>query len=292
MPSNFDEKYNNYLQIFNAELDKAFNSLNNLPKILKDAMVYAVTGGGKRIRPVLCIAVADMLGVDVNRALPFAIAIECIHSYSLVHDDLPAMDNDDFRRGKPSTHKQFGEAYGILAGDALLNFAFEYCLNKTDFGAKDALALKILAEYAGPTGMIGGQVLDLENEKKSSYNEDVLYSIYLNKTAKLLTAPLLISSELAGGKYKSILKEFGLNFGYMFQITDDIMDVEGTIELIGKTPNKDVAEDKLTAIKVYGLNGAKNKNKILYNKCIELLKKINGSEFLQEFTTKIYTRNK
>ena len=292
MPSNFDEKYNNYLQIFNAELDKAFNSLNNLPKILKDAMVYAVTGGGKRIRPVLCIAVADMLGVDVNRALPFAIAIECIHSYSLVHDDLPAMDNDDFRRGKPSTHKQFGEAYGILAGDALLNFAIEYCLNKTDFGAKDALALKILAEYAGPTGMIGGQVLDLENEKKSSYNEDVLYSIYLNKTAKLLTAPLLISSELAGGKYKSILKEFGLNFGYMFQITDDIMDVEGTIELIGKTPNKDVAEDKLTAIKVYGLNGATNKNKILYNNCIELLKKINGSEFLQEFTTKIYTRNK
>lgn len=292
MSINFDSTYNKYLQVFNVELNKALNSLDGAPKVIIDAMKYAIVGGGKRIRPVLCLATAEMLGVDIKSVLPYCVAIECIHSYSLVHDDLPAMDNDDFRRGKPSTHKQFGEAYGILAGDALLNFAFEYCLENPNFTNNDALALKVLAQYAGYSGMIGGQVLDLQNENNPIYDEDALFSIYLNKTSKLLTAPLLIASELSGGKYNETLKEYGYNLGFMFQITDDIMDVEGTVELIGKTPNKDVAEDKLTAIKVYGLDGAKKKNKCLYSHCIELLNEIDGSEFLKDFTTKIYTRNK
>lgn len=292
MPINFDLTYNKYLQVFNTELQMALNSLSNSPKLLIDAMQYAVTGEGKRVRPVLCLATADMLNVDIKSVLPYCVAIECMHSYSLVHDDLPAMDNDDFRRGKPSTHKQFGEAYGILAGDALLNFAFEYCLKNPNFTNKDAAALKVLAQYAGYSGMIGGQVLDLQNEKNTVYDEDILFSIYLNKTSKLLTAPLLIVSELAGGKHKETLKEYGYNLGFMFQITDDIMDVEGTVELIGKTPNKDASEDKLTAIKVYGVDGAKEKNKQIYCHCIELLNEIGGSEFLKDFTTKIYTRNK
>ena len=292
MSIDFDLTYNKYLQVFDAELNKALNSLTSAPKLLIDAMRYAIEGGGKRIRPVLCLASAETLNVDIKSILPYCVAIECIHSYSLVHDDLPAMDNDDYRRGKLSTHKKFGEAYGILAGDALLNFAFEYCLNNTNFTKYDAAALKVLAQYAGYSGMIGGQVLDLQNEKNSVYNEDVLFSIYLNKTSKLLTAPLLIASELAGGKYKETLKEYGYKLGFMFQITDDIMDVEGTVESIGKTPNKDATEDKLTAIKVYGVDGAKDKNKQLYSRCIELLNEIDGSEFLKDFTTKIYTRNK
>ena len=292
MINNFDAKYNEYLRIFDAELNKAFNSLKSVPQLLKDAMHYAIVGGGKRIRPILCIATAEILGVNVEKVLKFAVAIECIHSYSLIHDDLPAMDNDDFRRGKPSTHKQFGEAFAILAGDALLNFAFEYCLDTTEYSQQYALAMKVLAEYAGCSGMIAGQVLDLQNENNPNFNEQTLYSIYLNKTAKLITAPLLIASELANGKYKAELTDFGYKLGFMFQITDDIMDVEGTVESIGKTPNKDAEENKLTSIKVFGLDGAKDKNLSLYQDCINILDKINGSEFLKEFTMRMFKRKK
>ena len=127
---NYNEQYNKYLELFNADLTNALNKVDNIPNILKESMYYAVEGGGKRVRPVLCYAVADLLNVNFVKIKEYAVALELIHSYSLVHDDLPAMDNDDFRRGKLSTHKKFGEAYGILAGDALLNYAFEYCLNK------------------------------------------------------------------------------------------------------------------------------------------------------------------
>lgn len=288
----YNKQYDFYLSIVENEIKCAFNSLKNVPDLLKDAMEYAVIGGGKRVRPVLCFAVAENLGVDLNKIKEFAFAIECIHSYSLVHDDLPAMDNDDYRRGKLSTHKKFGEAYGILAGDALLNFAFEYCLNKIDFDKKDALALKLLAEYAGASGMIAGQVLDLQNEKNNLPNEKILYDIYINKTAKLLTAPLLIASIAADNKYFNELKEFGLNLGAMFQISDDIMDVEGSLEEIGKTPNKDSGVDKLTSIKVFELDGAKARLKEHYNKCLDLLNKINANSFLKEFTKKMYLRKK
>ena len=288
----YNKQYDFYLSIVENEIKCAFNSLKNVPDLLKYAMEYAVIGGGKRVRPVLCFAVAENLGVDLNKIKEFAFAIECIHSYSLVHDDLPAMDNDDYRRGKLSTHKKFGEAYGILAGDALLNFAFEYCLNKIDFDKKDALALKLLAEYAGASGMIAGQVLDLQNEKNNLPNEKILYDIYINKTAKLLTAPLLIASIAADNKYFNEFKEFGLNLGAMFQISDDIMDVEGSLEEIGKTPNKDSGVDKLTSIKVFGLDGAKARLKEHYNKCLDLLNKINANSFLKEFTEKMYLRKK
>ena len=197
----YKTQYQKYLNAFNMQLDVAFNSISSIPKILYDAMSYAVYDGGKRVRPVLCFATAEMLGLSCNDVKEFAVAIELIHSYSLVHDDLPAMDNDDYRRGKLSTHKKFGEANGILAGDALLNFAFEHCLSREDFTANHIKALKVLSEYAGASGMIAGQILDLQNEKNSTPDENTLYSIYYNKTAKLLTAPLLIASYVSGGKY-------------------------------------------------------------------------------------------
>lgn len=288
---NYKDKYQEYLTLFDKELNRAIESLTGIPKTLKDAMEYAVCDGGKRVRPVLCLACAEMLGVSFDEVLKYAVAIEFIHSYSLVHDDLPAMDNDDYRRGKFSTHKKFGEAYGILAGDALLNFAFEYCL-KGDFCDKDVKAIKVLANFAGPSGMIAGQVLDLKNEKNIAPSEKELYEIYLNKTAKLLTAPLLIASIFSGGKYYEELKEFGYNFGYTFQITDDVLDVEGTLDILGKTPNKDEKEDKLTSIKVFGIDGAKQMSKMHYNKCKSILECIENSEFLSELTYKMYVRNK
>lgn len=286
-----DEKYSIYLSKFNAFLQTKFAEFQKeYPNVLADAMIWAVDGGGKRVRPVLCLATADMLGVKLEDVIDFAFAIELIHSYSLVHDDLPAMDNDDYRRGKLSTHKKFGEAFGILAGDGLLTLALEYCLRKQNFNANDAKALKIICEYAGASGMIAGQVLDLQNEKNPAFTKEILYSIYENKTAKLIMAPLLAASCIAGGKYFNELKEFGYNLGILFQITDDIMDEEGDLASIGKTPHKDKEADKLTSIKVFGFDGAKNKAKMHYEKCKEILNNIPNSEFLSGFTDKMYLR--
>ena len=288
----FSEKYDIYLNFFNKQLNLALETIANIPKNLYEPISYAVIDGGKRVRPVLLFATAEMLGLKLDDVKEFAVAIECIHSYSLVHDDLPAMDNDDYRRGKPSTHKKFGEAYGILAGDALLNFAFEYVLSKEHFDKLDALALKLLAEYAGVSGMIAGQVLDIDNERNNEINQETLYKIYENKTAKLLTCPLLICSIKANGKYYNELKELGFNMGYMFQISDDIMDAEGTTELIGKTAKKDQAQDKLTAIKVFGLDGAKKQREFHYKKCLDILSEIENADFLFDFTQKLYERTK
>lgn len=288
--SNFNEKYHKYLDFFNNELNCAINSLVNVPSLLKSAMSYAILDGGKRIRPVLLLATAEALGVDSEQVKEFCVAIECIHSYSLVHDDLPAMDNDDYRRGKLSTHKKFGEANGILAGDALLNFAFEYCLTKKDFNINDSKALLFLAQCAGSSGMIAGQVLDLENEKCDNVSEKTLYSIYENKTAKLIIAPVVIASILAGNKQYDKLYSFAYNLGIMFQIADDILDVESSIEVLGKTPNKDAESDKLTSVKLFGLEGAKERKKYHYNKCLDALNDIENNGFLLEFTNIIYKR--
>lgn len=285
---NFKEKYQEYLTFFNNGLETFLGNLKDVPENLLSAVKYSVTGGGKRVRPVLCLAVADALGVDLNKVISHALAVEFIHSYSLVHDDLPSMDNDDYRRGKLSTHKKFGEAIGVLTGDALLNLAFETVLSKNDFDLLDAKGLKILAEYAGQNGMIKGQVLDLEGEKSNDLSEEKLYEIIINKTSKLITAPLLVSSVLSGGKYFDILKEYGYNLGFLFQITDDIFDVTETLEIIGKTPNKD--KDKITAVNVYGLENARAKAKELYLKCLDLISNVDELAFLREFTEYIYNR--
>lgn len=285
--------YNKYLDIFENYLNKTLPSLtNDTPQILSDGIKYAVADGGKRVRPVLCLAAAECLGVDVKSVLNYALAIELIHSYSLVHDDLPAMDNDDYRRGKLSTHKKFGEANGILIGDALLNLAFETCFLKDELTVNDCKAVKLIGEYSGAKGMIAGQVLDLLNEKSNDLREETLYSIYVNKTAKLITLPLLIASALSGNKYFDEFENFGYNLGVMFQITDDIMDVEGSFDLIGKTPNKDIQSGKFTSIKVFGLDGAKKMAKKHYENCKNILTKIPNADFLNDFTDYMFLRKK
>lgn len=285
---NFNEIYQENLNIFNDYLQRYFSVNDSIPSIIHDAVKYSVFNGGKRVRPVLCISLARSFGVDIEKILPHALAIEFIHSYSLVHDDLPSMDNDDYRRGKLSTHKKFGEAIGVLTGDALLNLAFETVLNKSNFDLLDAKALKILAEYSGYTGMIKGQVLDLEGENTKNYTKESLYEIIINKTSKLITAPLLIASVLSENKYFDTLKEYGFSLGYLFQITDDIFDVTETLETIGKTPKKD--QDKITAVNVFGLEGAKAQAKIAYENCLSLLSDKPELDFLRNFTDYIYNR--
>lgn len=290
---NFDSEYNRYLVLFNEYLNQKLNSLSDKsPKILCEAMKYAVADGGKRVRPILCFALADAFNVPISEVKDFALAIEFIHSYSLVHDDLPSMDNDDYRRGKLSTHKKYGEANGILVGDALLNFAFETCLSKKNISNKDVDAIRIIADCAGYNGMIAGQVLDLQNEKAIEFNEEILYKIYENKTAKLLMAPILVSSCLAGGKYFNELKEYAYNLGILFQITDDILDVEGDLSLIGKTPHKDGASDKLTSVKLFGLIGAKERAKNHYENCLNIVRELPNNDFLLTFTERIFKRKK
>lgn len=287
-------EYGKYLSIFEKYLEKSVPHLiETAPDILAEAIVYSISGGGKRVRPVLCLAAADMLGIPTDSVLNFALAIELIHSYSLVHDDLPAMDNDDYRRGKLSTHKKFGEANGILAGDALLNLAVEVCLSKPELTRNELKAVKIIFDFAGAKGMIAGQVLDLANEKKQALcSEDDLYKVYINKTSKLITAPLLVASAMADNRYFDELEEFGENLGILFQITDDIMDEEGSLDAIGKTPHKDKEADKLTSIKLFGLSGAKQIAKEHYLKCKKIICDIPGSNFLSDFTDAMYLRKK
>lgn len=288
---NFDGKYQEYLDFFNTRLSNFLAYYNkDCPKLLSDAMSYAVIDGGKRVRPILCMATAEILNIPREQVIYYALALEFIHSYSLVHDDLPAMDNDDFRRGKYSTHKKFGEAYGILAGDGLLNLSMETCLMKKPLTEKDADAMRMLFGYSGAKGMIAGQVLDLQNEKEAVTSVESLYAVYENKTAKLISASVLIPSLLADKQYYDALKEFSYNLGILFQITDDLLDVEGDISVIGKTPHKDEKSDKLTSIKTFGLKGAKLKAKSLYDGCKKILSDIPDSDFLQEFTDKIYYR--
>lgn len=288
--NNFNSKYNEYLNFVNDKLDVLFSSLTEIPDNLLEAMRYSVFNGGKRIRPVLMLATADFLGVDNSKIIYFAMALELIHSYSLVHDDLPAMDNDDYRRGKLSTHKKYGEDMGILVGDALLNLSIETAIDSYEFTNKDKLATQLLFKYSGANGMIKGQYLDLREGDNQS--KEILNCIHDNKTAKLIKVSLLIPSIFADNKYYNELLELGDNLGLMFQIKDDILDVEGDIQTLGKTPNKDENSGKLTFVSLYGLDCAKTKLQEVYNDCIKILDNINGSEFLYNLTQLFYERNK
>lgn len=291
MQNSCDIKYEEYLEVFNKYFNDFSLSLDkSAPNDIRECILYSVNNGGKRVRPVLGLAVCDILGVDFESAKYFLLALEFIHSYSLVHDDLPCMDDDDYRRGKLSTHKKFGEALGVLTGDALLNLAVEICLKKQDFSQKDLNAMRVLFEYSGYSGMIAGQVLDIQGEDVNKPTEDDLNAIYINKTAKLLTAPLLIASCLSGGKFFNELKEYGYSLGMTFQIVDDIMDVECSREQIGKTPNKDAEENKLTSIKVFGLEGAKAKAEYYFNKSIDAIRNVPNNDFLVSFARKLFLR--
>jgi geranylgeranyl diphosphate synthase, type II len=252
------EKWN--LLINNALGD--YLTINDGPgSNINKAMKYSLMAGGKRLRPVLALAVCEMLEGDRNDVIPFACAIEMIHTYSLIHDDLPAMDNDDYRRGIPTNHKVYGEAMAILAGDALLNKAYELMLTYTaanSEGIKRKLeAMKIIADGAGAEGMIRGQVVDLESEG-AVINREILEYMHKCKTGALIKAPVLSSALLSGASDKEyrLLENYAENIGLAFQIKDDIMDVKGSLEQMGKLSGSDAAAGKSTYVTLFGVEEA------------------------------------
>ena len=256
-----------YLQdrqkIVEEALEQYLPGEDNIPADIYKAVRYSVFNGGKRIRPILCLAAAEAVGGDLGPAIPVACALELIHSYSLIHDDLPAMDNDDFRRGKPACHKIFGENIAILAGDALLTEAFVLLshVEKVRLSAERRLAvIQEIAQAAGISGMVGGQVLDVLSGKSVS-DENTLYEIHRRKTGALIVAAVKSGAIIFNARKDKIqaLAEYGINLGLAFQIADDILNVEGDRELMGKETGSDAAHDKLTYPSLLGLDLAKEK---------------------------------
>jgi len=246
-----------YLATRRAQVDRALDAslppAATAPTVIHEAMRYAVLGGGKRIRPILAIAAAEACGAKPEPLMvPFA-ALELIHTYSLVHDDLPALDNDDLRRGRKTTHVVFGEAIGILTGDALLTEAFVWLAKSTT----NVRAIAVVAEAIDSRGMIGGQVADLEGGSSL----ERLEFIHRNKTAKLITASVMLGGILASAPEPKLdaLRRFGESIGLAFQIVDDLLDQERTSEELGKTAGKDAAQGKLTYPSLIGVTEARKR---------------------------------
>jgi geranylgeranyl diphosphate synthase type II len=238
-----------------ASLDRLLPAETTPPHSIHQAMRYSVFAGGKRLRPILCLESARIFSADVIPALHPACAIEFIHTYSLIHDDLPALDNDDLRRGKPTCHKKFGEAIAILAGDALLTLAFKTIGSAPIDAARRAAILSEVAGAAGTVdGMVGGQVADLEAEGKR-VTPQMLEYIHRSKTAALIRASVTSGALSVGAAEEDVsrLRRFGDTIGWAFQVTDDILDVEESSAALGKTAGKDIAQQKATYPSVYGL---------------------------------------
>jgi geranylgeranyl diphosphate synthase type II len=230
------------------------------PHVIADGMKYAVLNGGKRLRPILLLMTLDLLGENEEKGVATAVAIEMIHSYSLVHDDLPALDNDDYRRGKVTTHKKYGEAQGILIGDALLTHAFNLLTDKNRGITADKIVdiVRLTSQYAGINGMIGGQMVDVESEGKE-IDLPTLQYIHTHKTGKMITLPVeaaCIIAGIEGGKKESLIKYSEL-IGLAFQIKDDILDIEGDFEKLGKPVGSDLELDKSTYPSIFGMKRTK-----------------------------------
>ena len=242
-------------KLIDRALDRYMPKANTKPSTLHRAMRYSLFGGGKRLRPILCLAAAETCHGKINDALPLACAVECIHTYSLVHDDLPIMDNDDFRRGRPTCHKVFGEGIAVLAGDALLTIAFEIVsYAKTSRRYDMSALLREISVAAGSQKLIAGQVADLEAEGKSVQRRQLQF-IHENKTSAILTSSVRLGamSANADGRKLSAITQFGQRLGLAFQVIDDILDVTQTSEILGKSAGKDVAAKKATYPAVIGL---------------------------------------
>lgn len=254
----FKEQLSAYIDMTNAELERLVPSCENLQKSIYEAMRYSLFAGGKRIRPVIAMGVCSMLGGKAEKALDFACALECIHTYSLIHDDLPCMDNDDLRRGKPTCHKVFGEANALLAGDALLNKAFEIMAFSDMPSDIIVEVIKNISLRSGTEGMIGGQVVDLESEGNTEVSECVLQYIHENKTGALIDAAAQIGAICGGAdsEERESIASFAKNLGLAFQIKDDILDYIGDEEVLGKPIGSDKENQKSTFVTLLGIENA------------------------------------
>lgn len=288
---NIPARYETYLRFFDEVLQKTCDEMTFAPEILTESMKYSLLSGGKRLRPVLFLAMLDACGYDYKEGAVLAVALECIHTYSLIHDDLPSMDNDNMRRGKPSSHKAFGEGNAVLAGDALLSYAFDLVLSEAQRGAEFLRAGCALSRAAGVEGMISGQSYDLAFTGKSLGREELI-TVYRRKTGALLAAGLNMACEIAG-KNKQIAAEYGINLGVLFQLTDDLIDEYGESSEAGKTLRKDRRADKLTCIKVFGLEKAEALADEYAEKCRASLKGFDGdSRFFVELIDYVRDRTK
>lgn len=266
---------------------------NPQAKVL-EAMRYSLEAGGKRIRPLLVLAFCRACGGDVQKALKPALAIEMIHTYSLIHDDLPAMDDDDYRRGRLSCHKAFDEATAILAGDALNVLPFELLATDTTLPAETRVSLIAeLANAAGAEGMIGGQVIDIANETRTDVDQNNLVNMYAHKTGALIRVACTMGCMVAGANDKMLTAatEYAQRLGLAFQIVDDILDVTGTPELLGKPIGSDAAHHKTTFVTLLGLEGAKAEASRLTEEALRLLEDIPEHQFLTELTEALLNRN-
>ena len=285
-------------------IDKFLPAETGYQEIVIKAMNYSILAGGKRLRPMLMQETYKLFGGEGNVIEPFMAAIEMIHTYSLVHDDLPAMDNDEYRRGRKTTHVVFGEAFGILAGDGLLNYAFETAL--TAFPTEqDQLnlenmyritkALQVLAVKAGIYGMIGGQTVDIQAEEMENIDTERLLYIHENKTAALIQSSMMIGAILAGAGECDVerIEKCAYNIGIAFQIQDDILDVIGTMEELGKPIGSDEKNNKQTYVTLNGLETSKKHVKELSEEAIGIIDSFGGDNvFLKELVNSLINRSK
>lgn len=277
------------------EINRTFlRSLDLAPK-LKEAMLYSYNAGGKRIRPVLLLAVIEGFGADISKGLRTAACLELIHTSSLIHDDLPAMDNDDYRRGLPTNHKVFGEATAILAGDSLLVDAYRLIATDELLTPTDRVRLiSELSTCSGANGMIGGQELDIENEN-TEIDLDTLVKINKHKTGKLIEFALVAGAIIANQNEVIIekMRRIGEHIGIAFQIKDDILDVEGDKAILGKNTLRDEKNHKTTYVKLIGLEGAKHSCQVHYEKALTLLRSLGmNTAVLEALFRLIIDRNK
>ncbi len=261
-------------EIVNKALENFMPEENEYPEILSNAIRYSVFAGGKRLRPVLMIAACEAFGGKAEDVFPFACAMEMIHTYSLIHDDLPAMDNDDLRRGMPTNHKVFGEDMAILAGDGLLSLAFETMSDALmENGDRRYIkALKAVAKAAGTKGMVAGQVVDVASEGKE-IDEETLEYIHINKTSAMIKGALEAGAYIGGADDEEVkmISEAGEKIGLAFQIQDDILDVESTAEVLGKNINSDIKNEKKTYVSMFGIEYSKNKVKEFSDEACQII---------------------
>ena len=268
--------FKGYLAKAKATVEEALDQslLPERPESLREAMRYSLLAGGKRLRPILCLAACELAGGDAAQAMPTAVALEMIHTMSLIHDDLPAMDDDDLRRGRPTNHKVYGEAVAILAGDALLTRAFEMVALRSQ-GVPPERLLNVVGELslvAGAPGLVGGQVVDLESEGQDVDLETLEY-IHLHKTGALLSA-CVITGAMIGGADDALIKAlrtYARGIGLAFQIIDDILDITASSEVLGKTAGKDLVADKTTYPKLLGLEESRKRAADLVREAKEIL---------------------
>lgn len=290
-----EEFAHEYKQLLDTELRTLVEKLQ-APPIIKESMIYSLEAGGKRIRPLLLFATLEAFNIHPQKGLLAAAAIEMIHTYSLIHDDLPSMDNDDLRRGKPTNHKVFGDAIAILAGDALLTYSFEV-IGKTpvEFASPDKVVKLIIemAKAAGTEGMVGGQVADMEGEGKSLNLQELDY-IHIHKTGKLLRFSVIAGAILAGATESRLenLSAFAHHLGLAFQIQDDILDLIGNQQLLGKPVGSDTANLKNTYPQLLSLEGAKDALHKQINLSKEYLSKTGlNTKLLEEITDLVASRD-